>query len=74
MLRTFFQTSIGVITVGITAVDFTEISAAKTGLIGLGAAAFSAGLSALMNLESGDNKWKRELTYHITTELLTGIR
>ncbi len=56
MLRTFFQTAIGVIAVGITAVDFTEISAAKTGLIGLGAAAFSAGLSALMNLESDKNE------------------
>ena len=56
MLRTFFQTAIGIIAVGITAVDFTEISAAKTGLIGLGASAFSAGISALMNLESGDNK------------------
>jgi hypothetical protein len=52
MLRTFFQTAIGVVAVGISTVDFTAISAAKTGLIALGASAFSAGISALMNLES----------------------
>ena len=56
MLRTFFQTAIGVVAVGISTVDFTQVSAAKTGLIALGASAFSAGLSALMNLEIGDNK------------------
>ena len=52
MLRTFFQTAIGVVAVGISTVDFTQVSAAETGLIALGASAFSAGISALMNLES----------------------
>ena len=52
MLRTFFQTAIGVVAVGISTVDFTQVSAAKTGLIALGASAFSAGISALRNRES----------------------
>ena len=52
MLRTFFQTAIDVVDVGISTVDFTQVSTAKTGLIALGASAFSAGISALMNLES----------------------
>ena len=52
--RTFCQAFAGYIVVNIVVVDFTaDESVVKSALIGLGVSAFAAGLSALMNLESG---------------------
>lgn len=60
-LRTFLQTAIGYILANISlyagGIDFADGSVVKNALIGLAIAAFSAGASAVMNLERGeDNK------------------
>lgn len=65
MLRTFLQTAIGYLAVGLPAIDFMtdDISAIKKAIIGLGVSAVSAGIAAAMNLwdESLVNKAKAEL-------------
>ena len=56
MLRTFIQTIIGYIAVNLAIVDFTaEKEVIKSALIGLVISALSAGLSAIMNLQSTAN-------------------
>lgn len=65
MLRTFLQTAIGYLAVGLPAIDFMtdDISAIKKAIIGLGVSAVSAGIAAAMNLwdESLVNKARAEL-------------
>lgn len=65
MLRTFLQTAIGYLAVGLPAIDFMtdDISAIRKAIIGLGVSAVSAGIAAAMNLwdESLVNKAKAEL-------------
>ncbi len=65
MLRTFLQTAIGCLAVGLPAIDFMtdDISAIRKAIIGLGVSAVSAGIAAAMNLwdESLVNKAKAEL-------------
>jgi hypothetical protein len=65
MLRTFLQTAIGYLAVGLPAIDFMtdDISAIKKAIIGLGVSAVSAGIAAAMNLwdESLVNRAKAEL-------------
>lgn len=57
-LRTFLQTAIGYILANISlyagGIDFADGSVVKNALIGLAIAAFSAGASAVMNLERGE--------------------
>lgn len=57
-LRTFLQTAIGYVLANVslyfTGVDFNDESVLKNALIGLAISAFSAGASAVMNLEKGD--------------------
>lgn len=53
MLKTFVQTAAGYIIVNIAGVDFTgDRDVVKTALIGLAISASSAGLAAIMNLQS----------------------
>ncbi len=53
MLKTFVQTAAGYIIVNIAGVDFTgDRDVVKTALIGLALSAASAGLAAIMNLQS----------------------
>lgn len=53
MLKTFVQTAAGYIIVNIAGVDFTgDRDVVKTALIGLALSAVSAGLAAIMNLQS----------------------
>jgi len=57
-LRTFLQTAIGYILTNVslyfTGIDFNDENLLKNALIGLVVSAFSAGASAVMNLEKGD--------------------
>lgn len=57
-LRTFLQTAIGYILTNVslyfTGVDFNDENLLKNALIGLAISAFSAGASAVMNIEKGD--------------------
>ena len=57
-LRTFLQTAIGYVLANIsmflTGVDFNDEGLLKNAIIGLLISAFSAGASAVMNLEKGD--------------------
>ena len=57
-LRTFLQTAIGYVITNVslyfTGIDFNDESLLKNALIGLAISAFSAGASAVMNLEKGD--------------------
>lgn len=57
-LRTFLQTAIGYILANVSlyvgGVDFNDGSVLKNALIGLAISAFSAGASAVMNLEKGE--------------------
>lgn len=51
-LRTFIQTVIGYAAINIVTIDFSASKQVlKSALIGLGVAAVSAGISAVMNLE-----------------------
>ncbi len=51
-LRTFIQTAIGYAAINVVAIDFSASKQVlKSALIGLGVAAVSAGVSAVMNLE-----------------------
>lgn len=55
-LRTFIQTAIGYAAINIVAIDFSASKQVlKSALIGLGVAAVSAGISAVMNLEEKCN-------------------
>ena len=55
---TFLQTAIGYVITNVslyfTGIDFNDESLLKNALIGLAISAFSAGASAVMNLEKGD--------------------
>ena len=57
-LRTFLQTAIGYVITNVslyfTGIDFNDEGLLKNALIGLAISAFSAGASAVMNLEKGD--------------------
>ncbi len=54
--RTFIQTAIGYAAINIVAIDFSAPKQVlKSALIGLGVAAVSAGVSAVMNLEEKCN-------------------
>ncbi|MEE0913731.1 MAG: hypothetical protein U0L76_03990 [Ruminococcus sp.] len=59
-LRTFLQTAIGYILANlslyISGIDFNDGNVVKNVLIGLAISAFSAGASAVMNLEKGEEK------------------
>ena len=56
-LRTFAQSALGYIVVAIPAIDFADVSAAKTALIGVGVSAVAAGIAAVMNIiEDGEIK------------------
>ena len=51
-LRTFIQTAIGYAAINVVAIDFSASKQVlKSALIGLGVAAVSGGVSAVMNLE-----------------------
>lgn len=51
-LRTFFQTSVGYITVNIVMIDFgSDKETLKAALIGLAVSSISGGISAVMNLK-----------------------
>lgn len=50
-LRTFFQTAIGYIAMNLTIVDWSDVSASKNVLFGLGVSAIAAGIAAIMNLD-----------------------
>ncbi len=53
MIKTFVQTAAGYVIVNIAGVDFTgDRDVVKTALIGLAISASSAGLAAIMNLQS----------------------
>ena len=53
MIKTFVQTAAGDVIVNIAGVDFTgDRDVVKTALIGLAISASSAGLAAIMNLQS----------------------
>ena len=47
--RTFIQAAIGYITIVVPNIDFSDTSALKTTLVGVGVSAVSAGIAALMN-------------------------
>lgn len=57
-LRTFLQTAIGYVLANLSlyagGIDFADGGVVKNALIGLAVAAFSAGASAVMNLERGE--------------------
>ncbi len=57
-LRTFLQTVIGYVLANLSlyigGIDFNDGSLLKNALIGLAISAFSAGASAVMNLEKGE--------------------
>lgn len=51
--RTFFQAAISYVAVNIVAINFTdEAATVKSAVVGVAVSALSAGISALMNLES----------------------
>ena len=57
-VRTFLQTAIGYLLTNVslhfTGIDFNDENLLKNALVGLAISAFSAGASAVMNLEKGD--------------------
>jgi predicted DNA repair protein MutK len=57
-IRTFVQSAIGYAAIAVPTIDFTNTSAAKTTLIGVGVSAVAAGISAIMNAM---DDWDKEL-------------
>ena len=50
-IRTFVQAAVGYAVLVVPNIDFTDTSALKTTLIGVGASAIAAGISAVMNAD-----------------------
>ena len=47
--RTFVQAAVGYVAIVVPNIDFSDTSALKTTLVGIGVSAVSAGIAALMN-------------------------
>lgn len=54
-LRTFMQAAVGYIAVALPTIEWSDTSAAKAALVGLGVSAVSAGLAAVMNIREGND-------------------
>jgi hypothetical protein len=55
-IRTFVQSAIGYAAIAVPTIDFTNTSALKTTLIGVGVSGIAAGISAVMNIMDESNK------------------
>lgn len=49
-LRTFVQAAVSYVLVAVPTIDFSNVSAIKTAVVGLGVSAIAAGIAAVMNI------------------------